>query len=285
MSEGLIKTMSFCIVKVVGDDYNTDSIKVVLRPEDNGKTMSMIPWAFPLLPKMFRVMPKVGEGVLVFTMIANDGNSKRFYIGPIISQDDKMFNENFKYGAEKVFFGGPTMSKIKQVDGVYPNKEDILIRGRKNSDIVISDDDIRIRAGVKLTNEQNPTEISFNEKNPAYAKFKYSKEPITNNVQSTAAIVADKIALLQADKGDYNLTNRQDLITDEEMKKVIESAYKLPYGEKLVEFLQLFVQCFINHSHPYPMKPPYEHYTNNLNLEKSRLLDNKELLSDTIRIN
>ena len=159
MSEGLIKTMSFCIVKVVGDDYNTDSIKVVLKPEDNGKTMSMIPWAFPLLPKMFRVMPKVGEGVLVFTMIANDGNSKRFYIGPIISQDDKMFNENFKYGAEKVFFGGPTMSKIKQVDGVYPNKEDILIRGCKKSDIVILDDDIRIRAGVYLTNDENHTDI------------------------------------------------------------------------------------------------------------------------------
>ena len=45
---------------------------------------SNIPWAFPLLPKTFQSIPKVGEAVLVFYYGGNNG--QRFYIGPIISQ-------------------------------------------------------------------------------------------------------------------------------------------------------------------------------------------------------
>ena len=91
--------------------------------------------------------------------------------------------------------------------------------------------------------------------------------------------------MLQNEKGDFVTTDKTDLIKDDELKRVIESAYKLPYGEKLVEFLKLFVECFAQHSHPFPMYPPYEKFTSGLEIEKSKLLDNEQLLSDTVRIN
>ena len=69
------------------------------------------------------------------------------------------------------------------------------------------------------------------------------------------------------------------------MEKVINSAYKLPYGEKLVEFLKVFVDAFMNHTHDFAMLPPNSFYTASLATESAEMLDNGKLLSDTVRIN
>jgi hypothetical protein len=98
--------------------------------------------------------------------------------------------------------------------------------------------------------------------------------------------VGDKILLLSnTSKNHYKLTDREDLITDEELNKVIESAYKLPYGEKLVEFLKVFVKVFLEHTHPYPMLPPNQAIMAPLVSYKSQMLDGEDMLSDTVRIN
>lgn len=281
-----IEGIKYCYVASVTDNDFTDSIKVNLLPEDAGKTIDELPYAFPLLPKMFRVKPKVGEGVLIITTITNDNNSKRFYIGPVISQEHKLYKDSFRDGADSIFRGGKNYDKINKIEGVFPEPDDIIIRGRKNADMVVTNDDVRIRAGVKLCDETLPSKIQFNEENPAYIKVKYHEKPLKDkSTQSTTTIASDKICLLQHQKDGFNLTDKHDLISDEELNRVIESAYKLPYGEKLVEFLKLFVECFSKHSHPFPMMPPYDIYTNDLNSEKNRLLDNGEILSDTVRIN
>ena len=69
--EGKIQNVKFCKVISIDDDTDADRIKVRLAPEDNSKTLSEIEYAFPLLPKMFHVKPKVGEAVLV--LLANGG--------------------------------------------------------------------------------------------------------------------------------------------------------------------------------------------------------------------
>jgi len=283
--EGKIPGLRFCYVASVDNNEFSDTIKVFLLPEDADKTVNELPDAFPLLPKMFRVKPNVGEGVFVLTTIANDGNSQRGYIGPVISQEHKIYKDDYKDGADSFFRGGPNFDKVKEIKGVFSKPDDVIVRGRKNTDIILSDDDIRIRAGVKLCNPSNPYDIKFNEVNPGYIKLKYHEKALPNGPQSTTTIVSDKINLLQNGKGDFNLTDKENLISDEELKKVIDSAYKLPYGEKLVEFLKLFVDCFAQHSHPFPMDPPYKKYLTGLQSERLKLLDNGELLSDTVRIN
>lgn len=289
--EGKIQVVRFCKVISVDDDTDADRIKIRLSPEDNSKTIDEIDYAFPLLPKMFHVKPKVGEAVFVFLANTNDGESQRYYIGPVVSQDHRLYNDPYFSGADSFLRGSYKKFDIAprmdpQQDGILPNDDDIVIRGRKNADIQITNDDVRIKAGVKIVNDDNEYKMSFNTKNPAYEKLKYHKKALSNNTKSTATIVADKICLLSNNSPNYyNLTDRKDLITDEELNKVIDSAYKLPYGEKLVDFLKTFVEAFTKHTHDFPMLPPNSFYTAPLTSQKADLLDNEKMLSDTVRVN
>lgn len=289
--EGKIQTVRFCKVISVSDDTDADRIKVRLSPEDNSRSIDEIDYAFPILPKMFHVKPKVGEAVLVLLAVTNDGNSQRYYIGPVVSQDhrlnfDPYFQgaDSFLRGAYKKFDVAPRMNPDH--NGILPNDNDIVIRGRKNADIQITDDDVRIKAGVKVVDNANAYNMMFNIKNPSYAKFKYHNASLADGSKSTATIVSDKIALLSNKSPNYfNTTDRKDLITDDELNRVIESAYKLPYGEKLVEFLNAFVDAFVKHTHPFQMLPPNPAYSAALMEKKAQLLDKGEMLSDTVRIN
>lgn len=289
--EGKINGVRFCKVISISDDTDADRIKVRLSPEDNNKSDAELDFAFPILPKMLHIKPKVGEAVLVLLATMNDGNSQRYYIGPVISQDHKLnFDpyfcgaDSFLRGAYKKFDVAPRMNPDQQ--GILPKDDDIVIRGRKNADIQITDNDVIIKSGVKVVNESNNYEMSFNTKNPSYIKTRYHTEPLIDGSKSTSTIVGDKIVLLSNTSPNYfNLTDRNDLITDKELNNVIDSAYKLPYGEKLVEFLKIFVKAFNNHTHNYPMLPPNPFHLEELNAKSTEMLDNEKILSNTVRIN
>lgn len=286
-----IPVVRYCKVISIDDANDADRIKVRLVPEDNSKTIDEIDYAFPFLPKAFHIKPKVGEAVLVLLALTNDGYSQRYYIGPVISQDHRMYKDPFFMGADSFLRGGfkdfdvaPRMDPEK--DGILPNDVDIVIRGRKNADIQITDDDVRIKAGVKVVKEDNFYEMGFNPKNPAYAKFKYHTQPITDDCNSTASIVADKVLLLSTSSPEvFELTDRKDLITDEEIGRIIENAYRLPYGEKLVDLLKTLIESFVNHTHDFSMLPPNPAHTSSLLSKKLDMLDNEKVLSNSVRIN
>lgn len=289
--DGKIPVVRFCKVLSIDDNTDADRIKVRLSPEDNNKTLEEIDYAFPLLPKTFHVKPKIGEAVLILLATTNDGNSQRYYIGPVISQDHRLYNDpffkggdSFLRGSYKKFDVAPRM--LPDQNGTLPNDNDVVIRGRKNADIQITDDDVRIKAGVKRVHEDDKYKVSFNEKNPAYTKIKYHLNPLDDGSQSTTSIVSDKIFLLSnTSPNSFNITDREHLITDEELNKILNVAYKLPYGELLVDFLNVFVKAFIEHTHNFSMLPPNPAHTATLLAKKTNLLDQKQMLSDTVRIN
>lgn len=289
--EGKIPVVRFCKVISVDDTTDADRIKVRLSPEDNTKTMDEIDYAFPLLPKMFHVKPKIGEAVLLLLATTNDGNSQRYYIGPVISQDHKLYNDPFFNGADSFLRGSykdfdVAPSMIPAQNGIMPNDNDVVIRGRKNSDIQITEDEVRIKSGVKVVNEDDKYKMSFNTKDPGYIKVKYHLNPLDDNSRSTTTIVSDKIFLLSNTSPNYfNTTDRKDLISDEELNKILNEAYKLPYGELLVEFLNTFVKAFVEHTHDFSMLPPNPAFTGPLISKKNTFLDQKQMLSDTVRIN
>lgn len=260
--QGRINVVRFCEVLSIDDDTDADRIKVKLEPEDKSKTLDEIDYAFPLLPKMFHIKPKVGEAVFVFLATTNDGNSQRYYIGPVISQDHRLYYDqylggadSFLRGAYKKFDVAPRM--MPDLNGLLPNDEDVVIRGRKNSEIQISENDVTLKAGVKIVNEIEKYDMNFNEKNPGYIKTKYHLNPLANNTCSTTSIVSDKILLLSNTSPNYfKTTDRDNLISDETYNEIIEKAYRLPYGELLVDFLNTFVTAFIEHTHPFIMLPP-----------------------------
>ena len=139
MAEGKIPLVRFCKVISIDDDTDADRIKVRLSPEDNDKSLGDIDYAFPLLPKVFHVKPKVGEAVLLIQATANDGYSQRYYIGPVISQDHRLYDDpyfqgadSYQRGAYKKFDVPPRMDPKKE--GTLPEDDDVVIRGRKNKE-------------------------------------------------------------------------------------------------------------------------------------------------------
>ena len=69
-------------VESVKDD--TDGLRIKARIAQDGEApLEEIPYAFPLLPKTFQSVPKVGEGVFIITTMSGNKNSQRYYIGPI----------------------------------------------------------------------------------------------------------------------------------------------------------------------------------------------------------
>ena len=284
-----ITSVRFCEVISVDDEMDADRIKVRLNPEDNYKKDKDLEYAFPLLPKMFHVKPKVKEAVLVFLAITNDGDTQRYYVGPVISQDQRLDKDMYLFGADSFLKGaldkfGIAPKMNPEYKGLLPGDEDISIRGRKNADIQITDNDIRIKAGVKLINKDNH-DMAFNEKNPGYIKTKYHLNPLSDGSNSTTAIVSDKILLLgHNSNNNFKIKDRENLIPEEEYNKIRDKAYKLPYGELLVNFLITFVNAFINHTHAFPMLPPTSTFNSALLSEKEKLLDKQEMLSDTVRI-
>lgn len=292
-----IPVVRYCQVLSVDDPTGGDRIKVALFPEDSDKInkdgqidIDKIDYCMPILPSMLHVHPKEGEGCLVITAIANDGNSQRYYIGPVISQPHRMEYDPFFMGGDSQYRGSwkkPDANPKEGInkEGIYPDNDDISIEGRSRCGIQIKDDDIRIKAGVKLPKEANPRDITFNTKNPAYIKVKYGDD-IDGN-QSSTTIVSDKINLLG-----YNsrfitngLTDTKELVTDKKLSEIYQQAQRLPYGDELVSFLKIFVNAFLNHTHNYVGLPPNPAQTSELISESDRLLNKNELLSDTVRIN
>lgn len=288
-SVGDIYVIRQCEVISIDDPTDCDRIKVRLSPEDNSKSnIEQYDYAISLLPKMLHIKPKVGEMVLVFTSVANDGDSQRYYIGPVITQPTHMEEEPAFLDAEAIFRGSfknvdvaPSMKP--ETKGAFPENDDISVEGRRNCGIQIKNDDIRIKAGVKVSNPVDRRDIIFNTKNPAYVKLKYHENKTDEDIyKSTATIVADEINLISNNSTThFNTTDNKDLISDKTMDEIMEKAHQLPYGDILIEFLTLFREAFLKHTHNFPTMPTCPD-NNVVNLAQYNLND---VLSKNIRIN
>lgn len=253
--------MRICEVISVDDNVGGDRIKVRLLPEDRGLSDSDLPYVFPLLPKLIHVKPKVGEAVFVLCADINNPQTNRRYIGPIISQMQFSEKCDYDYNANTLLSSGvkePEKSIYEKKDskGAFPEDNDIALIGRKYSDVILSDNDLKIRCGGRKLTNGKINDVSFNNEDPAYILLKYPENK-HNNSRSSVNIVADDINILSHKSlNKYNLTDNNDLITDEELNKITESAHELPYGDKLVDFLKIFVTAFKKHTHPYAGLPP-----------------------------
>lgn len=327
MSEGKAK---FELCKVIRADDPEGGDRIITRLSgDNDKTDKELPWAHPMLPKLLHVKPKVGEVVIVFTL--NDGTeSERFYIGPIITQQVDTYyspKDSMEIGEARGFLMGAYQTvaqspeTIKETRGALPLDNDVSIEGRKNCGLQITDDDIRLKAGVKKLNISDHT-ATFNREDPAFIKLKYDDTKPENEYNSVAYIVADRINLLGSNPGgslkDYKTDTtseykdvivgkgpngvlkqityksfQRDLITDKEEKNILKKfdgkdddgdryAYRMVYGEPLIEYLEMFKDAFLNHVHPFPTMTLCK--TDEIkNFEDYNLKEN--LLSNTVRIN
>ena len=267
----------FGTVISTSDDFDGGRVRVHIKgvDSDNYSNASEIPLAFPLLPKIINVKPREGELVLVFTQ-DGDYNGDRYWLGPIISQPQKIAYDGVTADSllqVGVFAPDKAPSSDPDNNGVQFGDDDIGLNGRGSTDVVVKPNEIRIHAGKTFDN------IKLNKDNPSYIQNKFDVPSKTGNIN----IVSDKINFLShKSKTKFNLTNPDDLITEEEFNKIIEKAHVLPYGDVLVDFIVLMKKAFTTHIHQYAGLPPDK---TQKEVKDFLDFDLKTMLSEDVRIN
>ena len=258
------------------DKYHGGRIKVKLE-QDKQLQVNEIPFCYPLLPKTVQSIPKVGEAVFVITSRANNANSIRYYLGPILSQPQYFYNEQYNGGdgTSTAMIDGSTIKPLPSIDvykgetqGAYPNANDVALVGRKSEDVILKDGEVLLRCGIrdeKAINNDSELDkglqgyVVFNTQDPAYIQLKYKRgvRALNNNMNSVINIVADKINLISHDDPNhFDLTNNQELIHPDDLSTIMSQLHQIPYGDKVVDALRLISQAILTHVHSFPLKTP-----------------------------
>ena len=265
-------------------------IKVKVYPTDNNRNTNDIDYAYPLLPKLFHIIPKLGEAVLLLYTAVNEKKSYAYYIGPIIPQDSDM--EYSPFHTARALYPDvpsplkPAHSNLPDDKDAFCDKHDVALYGRKGCDVILKENDVRIRCGARIDSSVSRIGKTFNYVTPAYLKLKYYDNTQTTEkgkkFQSAATLVADEINLISNNgpMGGKEI-NQKDLINDKKLKEIIDNAHPLPYGDTLIEFLKYFLKMFQEHAHPYPGMPTILPSGN----DKFWQYDLETFLSKNIRIN
>lgn len=293
-------SMNINIAKVESVYDDSDGLRIKARIIHDKKKEVM--YAFPLLPKTLQTIPKVGEAVLIIYSQNGNVNSQRFYIGPVISQPQ--FMEKAEYNLtgyspatttlnDSIFEPLPKISNFAVTDGAFPDKEDVALVGRHSEDIILKNNEINLRCGIRNKAVSNDDiaqglygDVIFNSNNPAYIQMKYRRQ---KGGESVINLVGDKINLISyqnnpdiQDKYVHGSTDSKDenehLIKESEMDEIIEKLHPLPYGDKLVTILEEIRRAIQTHIHPFPGLPP-------ITTELSPMLtDYKEILTPYVRV-
>jgi len=270
---------------------------------DHAKKVTDIPWAFPLLPKAFQSVPKVGEAVfLIMDTEKSKQTVQRYFIGPIISQPQ--YNT---YSAKKnattllLESDRSPIAKISNFDdtrGSFPKQEDVAVVGRGSEDIILRFNDssktseIDLRAGIRgqasnFSNGDVIGNIIFNETDPAYIQLKYKKGLATkekNEANSIINMVANRINIMsnKDEKIKYNLQDKETLVSEEKMDDIMNNLHQVPMGDKLVELLDIMKGCILHHVHPWAGMEQCGDWKGYI--DKLNAYDINSILSDYVRI-
>jgi hypothetical protein len=293
----------FAKVEVNTDDYDGGTIKARIKNvDDNIFDQNLLPSAFPLLPKMFHITPKVGETVMVFVPDASNPHMDRVYLGPVISQPQMQFKDNHFFTSRSMLDTGITEPKAAPSNtpenkGVNPDREHVAIQGRDNSDIIFKPNEVIIRAGKFVSTDDKESIKKFNKLTPAYIQLKHdvivkpsntkgTKDEVNGELGTITNVVASKINLLTHKYGTprFKLADQDNSISDDEMAKILTDAHQLVFGDNLIEYLKLQRQAFINHVHPYHGKKP-EDLSGAEDIDNYLNYDLETMLSKNIRIN
>lgn len=279
------------IGKVISNTDTADGgrIKVRIKGIDDQIDSSKLPFCLPMLPRFINIVPKVGESVLIFKFNTGNNFENRMWLGPIISQPQKLKEDPHNFSSTSLYNGGilspeASPSTLPDANGIYPKKEYIALQGRDNTDLIFKDNEVLIRAG-KFKKDEN---LKFNKETISYIQLKNDvviKEAKNNASEERGTVVnvvANKINLL-THKGSprFVLNGQDDLISDKELNTILTKSHPMVYGDKLNELLYLFQQFVSSHTHPYPGLPPVQ----DDNVKTLLNYNLEQLLSQNIRIN
>lgn len=297
-----------CIGKVIGVDDKTggDNIYTYINNIDNETKLTREKMTFPLLPKYIHTKPLKGEYVVIIALTGDKGENlpiQRFYVGPIISQRQFMEGGVTENGAlsttnltNNVVYSN--INNSPNTEGSFGNEDEINIYGRKGTDILLGNNDLRIRCGARLDDSnRNGKTFKFNTVDPAFIQMKYYPKPLTTKMKvwdsgndrfKEVKYDTDSVSVLSAQNillapSDTILTEgKSNMITDERMAEILSSSHPLIYGDQLVSILKLFRDAINTHVHDWGPSPANDHPTDELN--KLNQVNFGEMISDNVRI-
>lgn len=263
-------------VESIEDESEGGRIKA--RIIDDGKcSTTELPYSFPLLPKTFHVRPKVGECVLVIVNEVGNRYGDRFYIGPIVSQNQYLEKDEYNYGRGTAgsLIHGKSISPLEKLSmfdstrGSFPKDDEVALLGRTSDDIILKNGEIDLRCGIrgKAVENDNPNlkgYVLYNDFDPAYIQLKREDNLCTQRygekdrgTNSVVNIVADKINLISySDPNQFNLNDKEKLITKDELKRILDNMHPATYADELIKLLNIMRECILTHVHPYPGMSP-----------------------------
>lgn len=271
-------TRSIYYGEVVSVDDPDDGGRIKARIEglDNDLLNENLPWSHPLIPKFFHIYPKIGEMVRIFIEDIKKPESGRFWIGSIISQHQKIGFDTI-YSAlstseRKLTEPEKPISTYPDAKGVFPEKNDVALIGRDNTDVILKEGQLMIRTGK---HEKNNI-LKLNKKNPATITQTF--ETIENKEISSTVIMSDKIVLLShTGMPKFKTTD----IDNVERNRMFDEAHPTVRGDILIKLLDIIRDAILRHIHGYNALPPDKNTIIN-DLEKMNF---ESLLQRNILIN
>lgn len=248
-----IKNVYYGEVVSINDPTDGGVIKVKILGLDNKITdTSKLPDCYPFLPKFFHVYPKVGEMVRIILEDVKYPQKGRFWMGSIISQPQK-FEFDSIYTALSTTNVGLTRpdsapSTFPDAEGVFPTKEDVAIIGRVNTDVILRDNQLELRAGK----HENDDIFKLNIKNPASISLTFEQKESEDELYSSTIILSDKIALISHDGQPKFKAARY---TPEDRKRIFDDGHPIARADLLVQILEIFRKAIIGHIHGYSALP------------------------------
>lgn len=269
---------NFYYGEVVSIEDSTDGGRIKVRiPDLDGKlTNTNLPYCYPKMPKFFHVYPKVGELVWVYIPNTSRPYKGRMWEGSYISQPQKIEYDNYLSALSntdtKTTKSLPSIQLNPDTRGVFPNKEDIGILGRVNTDIILKENQVELRAGK----HEDGDITKLNKKNPASIRLNFDN--IDGDTRSSVITQGNKIALVTHNGNPRFKTNQ---LSVDDRNRIFEEGHPLGRGDIIVKALEMLRNAMVQHIHPYANLPADENdIINELNK-----IDFTQLLQRNIVIN
>lgn len=248
----ITQTIYYGRVISIDDTEDGARIKVRINKLDDKTSDDKLPWSYPMLPRFFHIYPKVGEMVRVFIGDPKQPQNTRFWMGSVISQSQKIEIDT-QYSALSTTSIGftkplPSVWTYPDADGVFPKKDDVALVGRVNTDIILSNNQVHLRAGK----HENDDILKLNLKNPSEITLAYEKMTTGTTYQSNIVIMSDYIALVSHTGSPKFKTAK---LTADDRKEIFDMGHPIARGDILIEALNVMRNAIISHIHGYSNLP------------------------------
>jgi hypothetical protein len=264
------KILYLAIVKDVSDFSNMGRIRAEIIDFDND-TGEVIPgkdkndveykFAFPLIPDFLNIMPRVDELVYILLENPSDQSSNRFYIGPIrsvnlpASQFESTSSANNLFNTKSYF--GNSNYLLPSNDSFIINKDDIYIKSKNDSDVILKSREVLIRAGSLQSNI-----FEENIQTPCYIQLIQRNEGNINAFSQTN-IVGSNINLISSDSrtrrkraldenGNLVDSSNVEITTNSRLNEygnLAKELHPLVLGDELIKVLKVVIRFCLNHKH------------------------------------